>query len=114
WRALVGIDLDVKPGTYPITVQTGSARASLDLVVKPRTFRTRTLTVDPRFVTPPESERERIKREAKLLDEVWRSPVAERLWSGPFVRPVPQAANSAFGTRSVFNGEPRSAHGGAD
>jgi murein DD-endopeptidase MepM/ murein hydrolase activator NlpD len=27
---------------------------------------------------------------------------------------VPQPANSAFGTRSVFNGKPRNAHGGAD
>ena len=32
----------------------------------------------------------------------------------PFVRPVPQEANSAFGTRSIFNGKPRNAHGGAD
>ena len=36
------------------------------------------------------------------------------LWTGPFVRPVPGAANSAFGTRSIFNGVPRNAHGGAD
>jgi len=27
---------------------------------------------------------------------------------------VAEPANSAFGTRSVFNGQPRSAHGGAD
>ena len=114
WRALVGIDLDVKPGTYPVTVQAGSAHASLDLAVRPRTFRTRTLTVDPAFVTPPESERERIAIEARLLDDVWRSSASERLWNGPFVRPVPQPANSAFGTRSVFNGQPRNAHGGAD
>ena len=114
WRALVGIDLDVKPGTYPVTVKAGSAHASIDLAVRPRTFRTRTLTVDPAFVTPPEAERERIASEAKLLEDVWRSSAAERLWHGSFVRPVPQPANSAFGTRSVFNGQPRNAHGGAD
>ena len=114
WRALVGIDLDVKPGTYPVTVQAAAAHTAYDLVVRPRKFRTRTLTVDPAFVTPPESERERIEREAKLLEETWRSSSAERLWSDAFVRPVPQPANSAFGTRSVFNGQPRTAHGGAD
>ena len=30
------------------------------------------------------------------------------------MRPVPDEANSAFGTRSILNGEPRSPHGGAD
>src|SRR5439155_9005000 len=29
-------------------------------------------------------------------------------------RPVAEPANSAFGTRSVFNGKPRNAHSGAD
>ena len=114
WRALVGIDLDVKPGTYPVTVDAGSTRGSLDLAVLRRAFRTRTLTVDPAFVTPPASELERIEREARLLEDTWRASATERLWTGPFVRPVPQPANSAFGTRSVFNGQPRNAHGGAD
>ena len=41
-------------------------------------------------------------------------PAPERLWKEPFVRPVPQAANSRFGTRSVYNGAARSPHGGAD
>jgi murein DD-endopeptidase MepM/ murein hydrolase activator NlpD len=116
WRALVGIDLDVKPGKYVVEARSEAAKAhgALDLIVRPRTFRTRTLTVDPAFVTPPDSERERIEREATLLEEVWRSSAAERLWTMPFVRPVPDPANSAFGTRSIFNGTPRSAHGGAD
>ena len=118
WQAIVGIDLDVKPGTYAVTVETGAganrARASYNLVVKPRVFRTRRLTVDEAFVTPPPSEQERIDREAALLAGVWSTPAAERLWTDPFVRPVPQEANSAFGTRSIFNGKPRTAHGGAD
>src|SRR5439155_2099920 len=32
----------------------------------------------------------------------------------PTHRPVPQTANSAYGTRSIFNAKPRNAHGGAD
>ena len=117
WRALVGIDLDVKPGTYPVTVTAAGAppaRATYDLVVKPRLFRTRRLTVNEAFVTPPPSEQERIDRDAALLAGVWSTPAGERLWTAPFVRPVPQEANSAFGTRSIFNGKPRNAHGGAD
>jgi murein DD-endopeptidase MepM/ murein hydrolase activator NlpD len=119
WRALVGIDLDVKPGTYPVAVEadaagTPRAHAVYELVVKPRVFRTRRLTVNEAFVTPPASEEARIEREAALLTSVWNAPAPERLWTTPFVRPVPQEANSAFGTRSIFNGKPRNAHGGAD
>jgi murein DD-endopeptidase MepM/ murein hydrolase activator NlpD len=114
WRALIGIDLDVRPGSYPVAVTAGPAHHSYDLVVEPRTFRTRRLTVNEAFVTPPASEQARIAEEAALLAHVWESPGSERLWAGEFIRPVPGAANSAFGTRSVFNGKPRNAHGGAD
>ena len=116
WRALVGVDLDVKPGTYPVTVEAGAGRmhATYNLAIAPRVFRTRRLTVNEAFVTPPASEQARIEREAALLAEVWKTPAGERLWSSAFVRPVPQEANSAFGTRSIFNGKPRNAHGGAD
>lgn len=116
-HALVGIDLDVKPGRYRVTIEVAGSRprrATYDLVVRPRTFRTRRLTVDEAFVTPPASEEERIAREARLLQSVWASPAGDRRWTGPFLRPVPQEANSAFGTRSIFNGKPRAPHGGAD
>ncbi len=48
------------------------------------------------------------------LHEIWDHPAPQRLWASLFVRPVPDPANSAFGTRSVYNGEPRSPHSGAD
>lgn len=115
WRALVGIDLDVKPGTYPVLIEAASgARTTYQLVVKARLFRTRRLTVNEAFVTPPASEQARIDRDTALLAAVWNAPAAERLWTARFVRPVPHEANSAFGTRSIFNGKPRNAHGGAD
>jgi murein DD-endopeptidase MepM/ murein hydrolase activator NlpD len=116
WRALVGIDLDVHPGTYRVSVdaQPDRGHTTYDLVVARRQFRTRRLTVDPAFVTPPPSARERIDRDAALLEATWRGSAPERLWTTAFVRPVPEPANSAFGTRSVFNGAPRNAHSGAD
>jgi murein DD-endopeptidase MepM/ murein hydrolase activator NlpD len=41
------------------------------------------------------------------------SPPAPR-WRGRFVMPVDSAVISNFGTRSIFNGELRQPHGGAD
>jgi murein DD-endopeptidase MepM/ murein hydrolase activator NlpD len=118
WRALVGIDLDVTLGDHVVTIEAvsedGTERASHTLSVAEKTFRTRNLTVDSAFVNPPASTQARIQREAVELSRIWRESSPTRLWSGGFVRPVPHDANSAFGTRSVFNGQPRSPHGGAD
>src|SRR4051812_46413308 len=63
WKALIGIDLDVKPGTYPVAVETNAGSAVRDVVVGPKTFRTRRLTVNPDFVTPPPSEAARIAQD---------------------------------------------------
>jgi murein DD-endopeptidase MepM/ murein hydrolase activator NlpD len=116
WQALVGIDLDVKAGTYPVAIDADAGRfhTTYELVVAPKRFPTRRLTVNEAFVNPPASEQERIQRDAKLLESVWNTPSAERLWTAPFVRPVAEPANSRFGTRSIFNGVPRNPHGGAD
>lgn len=111
WRALVGIDVGAKPGTYPASV----GETQYPLRVRPKQFRTRTLKVDEAFLNPPAAERARITREAAEMSALEDSAGPERLWSGPFVRPVPDATNSAFGTRSVYNGgEHRNIHTGAD
>ncbi|MFL6280423.1 MAG: M23 family metallopeptidase [Vicinamibacterales bacterium] len=118
WRVLVGIDLEVAPRSYPIEIIASDhpviMRATHQLVVVPRQFRTRRLTVDPAFVNPPPEALDRIAREAAELNDLWSHSAATRLWTGAFVRPVPDEANSAFGTRSILNGEPRSPHSGAD
>jgi murein DD-endopeptidase MepM/ murein hydrolase activator NlpD len=118
WRALVGIDLDQKAGPYVATVTahlpSGAVRVTRAIAVKPKAFPTRTLKVSPDFVNPPPSERERIERDSAFLREVFAASPAKRLWTRPFVAPVPDPANSRFGTRSIFNGERRNPHGGAD
>jgi len=119
WIALVGIDLDARPGTYTVSVSgtgpAGAVTATHRLVVRAKRFATRRLTVDPNFVDPPASEAARIARETALVAAAWAGnagpdPVPDLA----FAPPVPQKANSAFGTRSIFNGQPRNAHSGAD
>jgi hypothetical protein len=64
WRALVGIDLDVKPGRYDLSVSAGSSPpggTTYRLVVTPKAFATRRLTVDPAFVNPPVDVQSRIQ-----------------------------------------------------
>jgi murein DD-endopeptidase MepM/ murein hydrolase activator NlpD len=114
WRVLVGIDLDVAPGAHAVSIEAGGARGRHELVVTGKEYPTRRLTVDPSFVDPPAGVQDRIVREARELNAVWALATPAPYWTGPFVRPVPHEANSAFGTRSVFNGQPRSPHGGAD
>jgi murein DD-endopeptidase MepM/ murein hydrolase activator NlpD len=118
WRVLVGIDLETAPGTHSMAIEAGDTPAvthtTYRLIVTPRKFPTRTLTVDPAFVNPPASALPRIERETAELNQLWANSAATHLWDGPFSRPVPDAANSAFGTRSILNGQPRSPHSGAD
>lgn len=119
WQALVGIDLATPPGAYSVAVTATlangtSSSATYLLKVVAKTFRTRTLKVDEAFVTPPASAAARIEEDAKALARCWANPSADKLWTGAFVRPVPHDANSAFGSRSVFNGQMRNPHTGAD
>src|SRR5262249_12594203 len=108
WRALVGIDLDATIGRHPIAVdaRTGTHVAHTDsaVIVSSRSFPTRRLTVDPSFVNPSPELQQRIAREAQDLNRLWSMSPPTRLWTGPFVRPVPGGSVSAFGTRSIFNG----------
>jgi murein DD-endopeptidase MepM/ murein hydrolase activator NlpD len=118
WQALLGIDLDREPGPFDLSA-TGTRNATRissvrALIVAPKQFATRTLNVNPDFVNPPAKVRARIETESKLLAAVYAASPRDRVWSAPFVRPVPHRANSRFGLRSVFNGEPRGWHAGTD
>lgn len=119
WRGLVGIDLLVEPGDHDLALRVtavGGAEASrvYTLSVADKAYPTRRLTVEPRYVEPPPEVAARIEREYLRQTALFAADTPERLWRGPWVRPVPGRANSRFGSRSVFNGQPRSPHSGAD
>jgi hypothetical protein len=117
WSGLLGIDVETPPGKYPISVvietPDRTLKTSYVLVVKSKQFRTRRLTVAPSFVEPPPETVERISKEAARLDQLF-ARVNAREQVGPFRVPVSAPPGSSFGSRSIFNGQPRNPHGGVD
>src|SRR5262249_2794927 len=91
-----------------------AVKATSTLMVKAHAFPTRNLRVDDAFVNPPAEVLKRIEAEAAELAHLWTASAPNRLWRDGFRPPVPGVANGAVGTRSIFNGQPRQPHGGAD
>jgi murein DD-endopeptidase MepM/ murein hydrolase activator NlpD len=119
WTCLVGIDRDAGAGSYEVTMngvgEDGSAASTAcSLDVLPKEFPTRSLTVEPKYVSPPADVLERIRKERELVDSIFTAITQKKLWHGPFKAPVPGEVISAFGKRTVFNGQPRSSHSGTD
>ena len=119
WEGLIGIDLDVKPRAYTMSVRVNregqpplAARRTVGVLAK--RFPVRRLTVDPSFVNPDPAQLARTQDEARRLAAVFEMVTTPRQWNEPFRAPVAAPANSSFGTRSIFNGERRSPHSGAD
>jgi len=118
--ALLGLDIETKPGIKPwrlALLEPGldPQRLSGKLNVAARKFAVQRLTVPPGMADPdPETER-RAESEGRRLQMLYRTISPERLWRGPFVRPVAGTEPpSGFGARRVINGKPRAPHGGAD
>jgi murein DD-endopeptidase MepM/ murein hydrolase activator NlpD len=117
WQGLLGLDVDLAPGSYPLVVRhpglPGEPPHETQLTVGPKQFRTRTLRVAPDYVDPPADLLERILDEAATFDRLWkiRTP---RAWDRSFGLPLRTAPTRNFGSRSIFNGEPRSPHAGID
>ena len=118
--ALVGFDLEVKPGTKPwelaVLPPGGDQRTTRGKVqLLARTFPVQRLSLPPGMVDlDPETERRAVS-EAERLRTLYRTITPERLWRGAFTRPVGGAEpGTGFGSRRIINGKPRMPHGGAD
>ncbi|MBI2361125.1 MAG: M23 family metallopeptidase [Deltaproteobacteria bacterium] len=119
YSALLGVDLEHKPGPLAITIRgRGKGKEpwdrSLLLHVKEKTFPHEELTVPSTFDRIDEATRKRIERERAALERLWALATPRRLWEGGFVRPVSGGVTSPFGLRRIINGYPRLPHGGVD
>ena len=117
--ALVAVDRNQKPGTYPlkVTVQHADGTQSIvsrDVEILATEFETQSLSVDPRFVHLSKEDQARAASDSQRLNAAYASGTDQRLWSGAFIKPAEGRWSSPFGVRRLFNGEERSFHRGAD
>ena len=119
WQALAGIPLETAPVASEITLRATSVdgettTSAVTIAVAAAAFDTRRLKVAEQFVNPPKSMMPRITKESETLAAVFASSPPQRIWRGPFRRPVPGQSTSSFGRLSILNGVSRGRHQGAD
>jgi murein DD-endopeptidase MepM/ murein hydrolase activator NlpD len=119
WYALAGVDVEIVPGEYPLSVEatTGDGKtlhASSQILIEAARYRTGTLTVAPNFVEPDAATQKEIAGDKEIKDRIFARSADAPEWSGDFVRPVNEPSTDSFGTRRTFNGKLASIHRGMD
>jgi len=117
--AFIGLDLGMKPKTYPLSAVVffgdGSyKKKDINLQIRSKEFPVKKLWVDEKFVTPPKSADERIRREVNLLQSIYDIYTPDWIGDGTFIIPSVGEAAPNFGEKRYFNNKPRSSHSGVD
>ena len=119
-QAILGVDLEKPPGTYPLSVHlqaTGGKPASctIQIPIRPGKFATERLQVGKEFVEPSPEQIQRANEERDKLRSIFDQVTPERLWDGDFRVPLDGVTTGGnFGKRRVLNGQPGSPHSGVD
>ena len=120
YAALVGVDLEQKPGKAPWRigfVDGGGAshQASGRIAITARRFPVQRLSLPKGMVDLSPANESRAEMEAARLRALSDTISSERLWRGRFTRPVASDVKAeGFGFRRVINGKPRAPHSGVD
>jgi murein DD-endopeptidase MepM/ murein hydrolase activator NlpD len=120
WLSVIGIDLDVIVGEYPLEAtlryEDGRVEMRSDVVhVSGKAFPTTELTVSPGYVQLSPENQERAARDSSEINAIYSTLTSQAYWVRPFQVPIPGTTGGRnFGHRRVFNGEPRAPHSGAD
>jgi hypothetical protein len=119
WFALAGVDVEgaVGPSTLKITLhlKSGGARdLSQTVPILAAHYKTGTLTVEPKFVSPGSEELKQIAEDKQIKEKIFAVSAVQPLWSANFRAPVIAEPTDSFGTRRTFNGKLASIHKGMD
>jgi murein DD-endopeptidase MepM/ murein hydrolase activator NlpD len=115
WVAVVGIPLAEKPGELKVKVSTPQGTSEVPFRITDKKYRTQYLTIkDQRKVEPNPDDLKRIGAETKRSDTALSRFTALQASSLQLLAPIEGVRSDSYGSRRVFNGQPRSPHSGMD
>ena len=115
WIAVVGIPLAQKPGEAKLKVSTPSGTTEVPFRVADKSYRTQHLTIkNQRQVDPNPDDLKRISAETKRSDAALSKFTATDTPILQLISPVEGVRSDSYGSRRVFNGQPRNPHSGMD
>jgi murein DD-endopeptidase MepM/ murein hydrolase activator NlpD len=115
WVAVVGIPLAEKPGELKIKVSTPEGTTEVPFRITDKKYRTQYLTIkDQKKVDPDPEDLKRIGVETKRSDAALSKFTALPSPSLQLIAPVEGVRSDSYGSRRVFNGQPRNPHSGMD
>jgi len=93
FHALMGVDLEKKPGAYEWKVSWTNAKGepatcSIPITVRAGKFPTERLTVEKQFVQPDPEQEKRVAEEQKKTKAIYDTVTPEKLWDGKFRIPL--------------------------
>jgi hypothetical protein len=115
WYAVVGLPLDVTPGSHELRVKIGDVTKALDFVVNTKDYPEQHITLqDMSKVELSAADQARADREIAVIQGLKRHWRAAQNTDLAFIMPVKGELGSRFGLRRFFNEEQRSPHAGLD
>jgi hypothetical protein len=120
WFALAGVDVEVAPGKYPLTIDAilkdGTHRTlHQDVDVGEAPYEKVPLTVPDKFVEPNPVALKKIAADKVIKDKAFANSASTPQWTGNFLPPLHLAPQSdSFGNQRIFNGKLDSVHRGLD
>lgn len=115
YKAVVGVALSVKPGSYALELtDTAGAKRSLPVKIAPKKYREQRLTVAPGQVDLSPEDAARVEAEQKRQRESLDSFSATQPATFLLQQPVAGKPSDSYGSRRIFNGQARNPHSGMD
>ncbi len=113
YSAVAGIDLNVKPGSYPFQLIINKQKQDIFITVVDKDYGEESFTI-PASMEPGQKKMKRVRDEQKIFRRLWQLPPGPKAFKGAFILPIKGDIISTFGKRRIINGQPRNPHSGVD